>query len=291
MATASHTTAKFIKTAGLPVALWAFFMHPAFAQEYWAACGMPTLKQSAKAWTKGEVANLLAIAVPDDGPTDKKLAALTELADATEHNSPLPDGFEKAILSILARSEAQIAVPTARIVGNLRLESARGELESLAASANSGDGVAAMKALVSLGGEKSIEFLRKLYLQKCVPRVAHSSAEAIDETPLERTNIICALIDLDTELTVSDVLTHLSRFPGESYSKYVWEMLFSRTNGPSATIRALRGRNLPISAATVGIECASAKGKDAQLLIDAIQYAASPPAKRNNAETVPPNGP
>ena len=233
----------------------------------------------------------LAIATPKDGPTDKKVAALEELAVATEYNLQLPDGFEKTILSILSRPEAQISVPAARIVGNLRLEGARDELESWATSANSADGVAAMKALVNLGGEKSLVFLRKLYLQKCVPRVSHFGAEVLDERQLERTNIICSLIELDTDITVSDVMTHFSRFPSDSYNKYIWKFLFSRIKGPSATIRALKGQTLPISAATLGIECAREKGKDAQLLIDAIERAASPPAKPGNAEqVVPPNG-
>jgi hypothetical protein len=284
MNTATDTMTKSIKTGGLLFVLWTFLMHPALAQEYWAAGEVPAVRQPAKAWTKKEVANLLAIAMPEDGLTDKKVAALEELADATERNSPLPDGFEKTILSILGRPEAQVTVPAARIVGNLRLESARGELESLATSASSADGVAAMKALVRLGGEKSIVFLRKLYLQKCVPRVSHFGAEVIDETDRERANIICALIELDTEITASDVMTHFSRFPSDSYNKHIWGMLFSRANGPSATIRSLEERKLPISVATLGIECARAKAKDPQLLIDAIERAASAPAKRDNAE-------
>jgi hypothetical protein len=222
--------------------------------------------------------------VPDDGSTDKKVAALEELAVATEQNPPLPDGFEKTMLTILARPETQITAPAARIVGNLRLESARGELESWATSANSGDGVAAMKALVSLGGEKSLLFLRKLYLQKCAPRASHFGSEVIDETELERTNIICALIELDTEITVSDVMTHFSRFPDDSLNKHIWEMLLARKSGPSAAIRALKGRKLPISAAGLGIECAKAKGEHGKSLIHAIERAASTPAKRDNAE-------
>jgi hypothetical protein len=287
MNTAINTMAKFIKSEGLLFVLWALLMYPALAQEYWAAGDVRTVKQPTKSWTKEEVADLLAIAAPKDGPTDRKVAALKELAVATERKSPLPDGFEKAILSILARPEAQITVPAARIVGNLRLESARGALESWATSANSAAGVAAMKALVSLGGEKSLVFLRALYLQKCVPRESHFGAEVIDETSLERTNIICALIELDAKTTVSDVMTHFSRFPSTSYNKYIWGVLLSHTNGPSATIRELKGRTLPASVATLGIECARAKGKDAQLLIDAIERAASPPAKRGNAESDP----
>jgi hypothetical protein len=284
MATATNTLPKLIMVDRLLIAFWALLILPAVSQEYWAASVVTTPKNPNKVWTKDEVAKLLSIAVPDDGPTDTKVAALDELSIATAQNAPLPDGFEKAMLAILARPEAQITAPAARIVGNLRLEIARGELESWTTSANSADGVAAMKALVSLCGEKSLLFLRKLYLQKCAPRVSHFGSEVIDETELERTNIICALIELDIEITISDVMTHFSRFPADSHNKYIWERLFSRKNGLSAAIRALEGRNLPISAAALGIECAKAKGKDGQSLIHAIERAASTPAKRENAE-------
>jgi len=272
--------AKLIKVDRLLIAFWAFLILPVISQEYWTKSGVTAPKPPDKARTKEEVAQLLSIAVRDDGPTDNMVAALEELAAATKQNSPLPDGFEKAMLAILARPEAGITAPAAQIVANLRLENARGELESWATSANSEDGVAAMKALVSLGGKKSLTFLRKLYLQKCEPLVSHFRSEVIDETHLERTNIICALIELDTDVTIADVMTHFSRFPNDSHNKYIWEMLFSRKNGSSATISALKGRKLPISAATLGIECARAKGEDKQSLINAIERAASPPAKR-----------
>ncbi len=284
MATATNTFPKLIKVDRLLVAFWALLILPAISQEYWAASEVTTPKRPNKAWTKDEVAKLLSIAVPEDGPTDKKVAALEELSIATEQNSPLPDGFEKAMLAILARPEAQITVPAARIVGNLHLEDARGELESWATSANNADGVAAMKALVRLGGEKSIVFLRKLYQQKCAPRVSHFGAEVIDETDRERANIICALIELDMELAASDVMTHFSRFPTDSFNKHIWGMLLSRKNGIFAAIRALEGQKLPISVAALGIECAKAKGRDGQPLIHAIEKAASVPSKPDNAE-------
>ncbi len=277
----TNTMRKFFEANGLLVTLWVLLMLPAFAQQYWTPSGVSAIKQSAKVWTKNEVANLLAIAVSEAGPTDRKVAALEELAVARERNSTLPDGFDKAIISILTRSEANLRVPAARIVGNLRLESARSELESLATDAFCGDGVAAMKALVSLGGEKSRLFFRKLYLEKCVPRRSYFGSEVIDDTPLERTNIVCALIELDTEIAISDVVAHFSRFPGEELNKYIWDFLFSRSDGSSATIKGLKRRNLPISVASLGIERARAMGHDQQPLIDAIERSASAPANRD----------
>lgn len=248
---------------------------PAVAQEYWAELPAKTSDAAAarKSWTQAELDLLLKTASRDDGPTGAKVAALDELAEAIARQDLRPAGLESSILKILARPEAEVPIPASRIAGMLKIEKARSELESWATSANTGTGVAALRALVSLGGKESLGFLRKLYAQKSSPRRARFGQEVSDEGPLQRANIICALIDLDPAEAANDVVAHFSSFPDDRHARHIFKTILSRKDGPTLFAKAIKDARIPATAAKAGIKAAGSAPKKPQTLIDALKKA------------------
>jgi hypothetical protein len=263
----------------------------AFAQDYWEATESEVSKQAdTKIATEEEISRLLEVALPGSGPTDPKVAALEQLVGIVAYKPPLPEGFEEAILKILARPEAGITVPAAQIVGFLKLEEARSELESWATSASSRAGVASLKALVSLGGDESLGFMRAQYAQNCkAPDLPEWAEEGPDMQHL-RANILYALIELDTPEAAKDVVSHFTRFPNDRYNRRIFEVIISRNVGPAVLARQLKDRNLPEFVAKLGVEVASTSENYSGQLIKALgeaganHEAVDSSANRNTAE-------
>jgi len=208
----------------------------------------------------------------EDGPTDPKVMALDDLAAAAKKKA-YPDGLEAAVPRLLESSESGIVPATARLAGILKLESSRSKLEDCAHNAFCRDGTAALKALVCLGGEKTREFLRWLYAEKCKPRQRIQGAEVIDESDMERANILCALIDLDAAQALPDVIAHVSRFPDDGFRKIIFEAFLSSKDGCAVIALALQNRRLPTSVATAGLRLARSAGNRANELIEALKTA------------------
>ena len=260
---------RLVVASSLPIA------SPIFAQEYWSdyfyAKPVPA---DSRAWSHGQLNALLQTALRDDVPTDLKVAALNDLVIAARKKS-YPDALETAVLKFLEGTQAGVGTPAAQLAGMLKLESARKELEDAASNAACGDGTSALRALVCLGGEKTRDFLRDLYAKRCKPKQSWHGSEVIDESDLERVNILCALIDLDATQAAPDVVAHLSRFSEDGHTKIIFEALLSRTGGCAILTRALKDKKLPTEVAKVGIRLATSAGNDANGLIEALKNAGS----------------
>ena len=229
---------------------------------------------SKETWTKKEIDRLLDVALPGHGPTDPKVAALEELVTAVAHESELPDGFEEAILKILPRPEAGITVPTAKIVGMLKLEAARDELESWATGSDAGWGVEALKALVSLGGEKTYSFLRAQYDRNCEPPGIPFDAEGDVNLGRRRANILCALIEHDVRRATPDLINHFSIFPGDQDNEEIFKMILAQRDGSGTFARALAGRRLPATVVEIGMAVVGDSGRPHEELTEALEKAA-----------------
>jgi putative heme-binding domain-containing protein len=161
------------------------------------------------------------------------------------------------LLQPLPNSARQRAA--AILVGVMKVQEARPQLENLAGSGDQELSRTGIAALAELGGDKSRDFLAGLL----------SKDHAIGVKP----DIIAALVNLNPQAAAGESVAFLSSLSDPAPASRVFDTYLARKDGPAILAGALKGAKIPSAIATAGVQKASATGGDNKALIEALTIA------------------
>lgn len=255
------------------------FQHAVFALK---ATGNPAaLQPLVAAWREGKITEkdrpaVLELIATMGGPAElalllegsaqlpaarqaEALDLLTRAVRARQVKPSQPD----AVLPYLTASAAEVRRAAARLVGALKLEAVRPQLEAplRAAATESADFQAALDGLLALGGPATARFLEEIAGKPEVPVPQRAAA-------------VAALASANVQAAAVCAITLLTGDGRDAVAPVVFDAFLTRKEGPAALAQVLKDVKLSETVARVGLQRTSSAGGDTQVLQEALMAAA-----------------
>ena len=205
--------------------------------------------------SREDLNRLAALATaPGAGPAIMD-AARQALITAAKQRNLLIDAGAIRDLAVKGENAAPLAI---RLTGVYKKEDSRPALEVLVLKGGAVTD-AALEALVTMGGEKTVDFLTK-----------YSSAESKVQL---KGQALAALFAVDAKVAASMVVGFFSGLTEPAAASRVFEACLARKDGPGLLAAALKDQKINSAVAAAGVQKASSAGGDTKGLIDALTIA------------------
>jgi putative heme-binding domain-containing protein len=205
--------------------------------------------------SKEDLVRMVGMATTPGIRTEMQEAARQALITAARQRNVRIDTAAAGALASLAEAPSALTI---RLAGVYKMESARPQLEALAAKGGAVTD-AAMEALVALRGAGTVDFLTKFSASASSPELkgqALASLFAVDATAAS--GLIAAYFDSLTE---------------PAAASRIFEACLARKDGPGLLAAALKDRKMNAAVASAGVQKASAAGGDTKGLLEALTVA------------------
>jgi len=186
---------------------------------------------------------------------------LSRLVQATRQRHVRPSGDLSAVGRLLTSKKHAAIIGSAEAIGVWKLETFRGDLQSLAKSPATDVAIrhAAMDGLAELGGAASLQLLEQLSMKG-------------SNAPV-RLLAVGALAKIDLKKAARRAVSVLVEVPGDVDLAPMFQVLLSRKGGPQFLTQALKNHTLPSDTAKISLRIVNASGRKLPKLVAALTAA------------------
>jgi putative heme-binding domain-containing protein len=201
---------------------------------------------------------------------DARKAALLNANVRQPGFGPIPKPMRDTLYDFAAHKGSPIALPALRLIGLLKVEYLRGQLEGRAENEKSvvAERQAALEGLVNLGGTKTREFLNKLASK--------------DQTKIARQLAAEAMTNIDIATAANIASEILAAADPKDDSADLFAAFLNRKGGAAALAKAIDGKKLNPDVAKLGLKAVRSSVQDAKPLTEALTKAGGLTAARTD---------
>ena len=219
----------------------------------------PWIELIGKAGSSSDLEGLLRQAVDGEFDAGATLRVLGSLSEANRLRRVVPQRNATSVSRLFEHPDVAVQAASLRLAGHWKLSSFEEQLQNLAANERTAPQVrsAAITALQDIGSGSAYQRL----------------SELLETAPSVRAPVAIALAGVNLEDALPVILEVLNELEESSSVRAIWHSVLSQKDSDQLVIKAVRGKSLSESAASVGLRVARESGKNLTDLLLALEQA------------------